>query len=64
MVETCTYCESDLAPYDPVIVQETRNGEPIEVGKFCNYGCLTAFVDERGLTEGACCVIDPGEAHD
>lgn len=55
---TCTFCESDLAPYDPVVVErELEDGRERE-GVFCNYGCLSAHIEATGAATGACCRID------
>ncbi|MFB6069714.1 MAG: hypothetical protein ABEJ76_01715 [Halanaeroarchaeum sp.] len=59
MVETCTYCGSDLTPHDTVSVREQRDGETVLVGRFCNYACLAEHIEEAGLTAGACCYVDP-----
>lgn len=55
----CTYCGADLASYDPVFVEETEGGERVPAGAFCNYGCLSAHVEEAGLAEGAACTWEP-----
>lgn len=59
MSDTCVYCDSDLAAYDPVYVAETTDGERDSVGGFCNYGCLSAYIDEAELTYGAACTWSP-----
>lgn len=53
----CTYCGEDLAAYDPVFVERERDGERTEAGAFCNYGCLSAWLDETDAATGACCRI-------
>lgn len=55
----CLYCGSDLANYEPVFVEETRDGERVELGGFCNYACLDSYVDEAELTTGDSCVWSP-----
>ena len=55
----CTYCGSDLAQYDPVFVERETDGERVSEGQFCNYACLSAHVDDNGLTGGAACAWDP-----
>ena len=55
----CTYCGSDLASYDPVFVEEETDGDRVSVGEFCNYACLSAHIDEEGLTESAACAWEP-----
>ena len=60
MTQSCTFCGSDLADYEPIVVSETRGGEEVVMGQFCNYACLSEHIEERGLSTGACCHIDPG----
>lgn len=55
----CTYCGSNLAAYEPVFVEETRDGERQPVGGFCNYACLAAHIDDEELTFGAACEWKP-----
>jgi len=55
----CTYCESGLARYDPVFVEETTDGERVPAGAFCNYACLSAHIDEAELTFGDVCEWSP-----
>ena len=53
----CTYCDENLATYDPVFVERECDGERTNEGAFCNYGCLSAWVDETEAATGACCRI-------
>lgn len=55
----CTYCDSDLADYDAVFLEETEGGERVPAGAFCNYGCLAAHVEAAGLADGAACSWEP-----
>ncbi|SEL60887.1 hypothetical protein [Haloferax larsenii] len=55
----CMYCESDVLRHDPVFVDELDGDERTEVGAFCNFACLSAYIDEEGLTTGASCEWDP-----
>ena len=55
----CTYCGSDLANYDPVFVEATEDDERVPVGGFCNYACLSAYIDEEALTYGDACEWSP-----
>lgn len=59
MTGTCTYCGSDLREYDPVFVEETADGGREPAGRFCNYACLAAHVEETGLADGAACRWEP-----
>ena len=54
-----TYCESDLAAYEPVFVEETVDGGRVAAGEFCNYACLVAHIDESGLVDGTACEWSP-----
>ena len=58
--DACTYCGSDLDAYQPVFVDERRDGERIPRGQFCNYACLSAYVDEEELVYSDACSFDPG----
>jgi len=54
----CTYCGSDIYAHDPVFVQKEREFRRTDVGQFCNYACLSAYIDEEGLAYGECCQVD------
>ncbi|WP_236035436.1 hypothetical protein [Haloarcula rubra] len=53
----CTYCGSPVEDHDPVYLSDEPSGAP--TAQFCNYGCLSAHVDEAGLTTGAACEWSP-----
>jgi hypothetical protein len=57
----CVYCGSDLSAYEPIHVEETDGDERIEVGSFCNYGCLSAHIEESELVYGSACEWSPDE---
>jgi hypothetical protein len=59
MADTCVYCGSDLAAYDPVYVEERGDSGRTPVGGFCNYACLAAHIDDEELTYGAACQWSP-----
>lgn len=53
----CVYCGSVAEEQSPVFVAEGAvDAEPMA---FCNFACLTAYVDEEGLTDGASCNWSP-----
>jgi hypothetical protein len=53
----CAYCDSAVEEHDPVYVSEGAvDADPMP---FCNYACLTSYVDKRGLTDGASCNWSP-----
>lgn len=54
----CTYCGCEVEAHDPVFVSEVDDGERVPAGQFCNYACLSAYVDESGLADGARCRLD------
>ena len=57
----CTYCGCDVHAHDPVFTSELVDGERTETGRFCNYGCLSAHVEEAGLATGTSCNWEPAE---
>ncbi|MFC6732018.1 hypothetical protein [Haladaptatus sp. DYSN1] len=63
MSEQCTYCGADVYAHDPVFVEEFDGGTRVEAGQFCNYACLTAHIEEKGLTTGAACEWTPRPAN-
>lgn len=54
----CTYCGQDLEPYDTVVVERETDDARTREGAFCNFGCLTAWLDETDAATGSCCRID------
>jgi hypothetical protein len=55
MSTPCTYCDSPVERHDPVYVREREGPERA----FCNYACLTSYIDDEGLTTGNCCEWSP-----
>lgn len=55
----CTYCGQDLDLHEPVFVEETRDGERVPAGGFCNYACLQSHIEDAALTTGASCEWSP-----
>ncbi|AFK20515.1 hypothetical protein HFX_2844 [Haloferax mediterranei ATCC 33500] len=53
------YCGSDVSCHDPVFVEEAADGERVSVGGFCNYACLSAYIEDEELTTGASCEWSP-----
>jgi len=58
--ETCAYCGSRIFDHDPVCVRDCEDdcGSP---AYFCNYACLSVYVQENGLAAGDACEWTPGE---
>lgn len=56
--ETCTYCESSIFDHDPICVRdcEADCGSP---AYFCNYACLSTYIDENDLMTGNACEWSP-----
>ncbi|MFB6195428.1 MAG: hypothetical protein ABEI80_04595 [Haloplanus sp.] len=54
----CTYCGCDVTAHDPVYVEGVEDGERVSAGRFCNYGCLAAYIEAEGLVEGTTCRLD------
>lgn len=53
----CTYCGSDVYEHEALFLEEQRDGEREQTGQFCNYACLTTYIDEENLVNGTCCTI-------
>ncbi|WP_394343576.1 MULTISPECIES: hypothetical protein [Haloarcula] len=53
----CTYCGCPVENHDPVYVSEAPDGK--STTQFCNYGCLSAHIDEADLTTGTTCEWSP-----
>lgn len=60
MSEPCVYCGCDVHRHDPLYLEEGQGGERTTVGAFCNYGCLSAFINEEDLAIGTSCRFEPG----
>jgi ribosomal protein L24E len=58
METACSYCGSDVYKHSAVFVEEDSDEGREQAGRFCNYACLEAYIDENALTEGACCQIE------
>lgn len=58
--EACAYCGSRIFEHDPVCVRDctTGCGSP---AYFCNYACLSVYVDENSLTTGNACDWNPDD---
>lgn len=54
-MSACDFCGNDIFDHTPVFVEEFSNGEREPAGAFCNYACLTAYIDAEELEVGACC---------
>lgn len=59
MATDCTYCGADIKAHDPLFVYEGNDRDEALVGRFCNYACLTAYVEEEELAVGAACQWTP-----
>jgi len=57
-VSECTYCGADVTVHDPVYVREGDPDGPL-AGRYCNYACLAAHVEEANLEAGAACEWQP-----
>ncbi|SEW16352.1 hypothetical protein [Natrinema salifodinae] len=59
MGTACTYCGSDVERHDPVSVTEGDDDSADRAGRFCNYACLAAYIEDEGLATGAVCEWTP-----
>ncbi|MFC7045868.1 hypothetical protein ACFQH6_11025 [Halobacteriaceae archaeon GCM10025711] len=57
MTDVCTYCGAAIRDHDPVAVYEGVDDREL-AGQFCNYACLSTYIEEEGLVYGTCCTID------
>lgn len=51
MVTECSYCEQNIFDHAPLFLAEFESGARVQDKQFCNYACLSAFIEEEGLTE-------------
>ena len=58
--EACAYCGSRIFDHDPICVRDCIDdcGSPTY---FCNYACLSTYVDENNLTTGNACEWSPDD---
>lgn len=60
VTNACTYCDANVYEHDPVFVEELGDaGDRDAAGRFCNYACLSAHIEENDLVTGAACRVDP-----
>ena len=55
----CTYCECPVENHDPLYLSSSPGSEP--TAQFCNYGCLSAHIEEEALSTGTSCEWTPSE---
>ena len=51
----CAYCDARIFDHDPICVRDC--GSP---AYFCNYACLSVYIDENDLAAGDACEWTPG----
>ena len=58
---TCVYCESHIFDHEPICVRDCTDncGSPLY---FCNYACLSVYIDENDLPTGDACEWNPDES--
>jgi len=58
--EQCAYCGSRIFDHEPICVRDCDAdcGSPTY---FCNYACLSVYVEENGLTAGDACEWSPDD---
>jgi len=59
MSRDCTFCGCDVDAHDPVFLEREPDGERVHAGQFCNYGCLSAWIDAEDKAVGTTCEFDP-----
>ncbi len=58
--QQCAYCQSRIFDHDPICVRDC-NADCGSPTYFCNYACLSAFIDDNDLTIGDSCEWRPDE---
>ena len=56
--ETCAYCGSRIFDHDPICVRDCEM-DCQSPTYFCNYACLSVYIDENDLTSGDSCNWSP-----
>ncbi|MFC4440099.1 MULTISPECIES: hypothetical protein [Natrialbaceae] len=58
--EKCAYCESRIFSHDPICVRDCTDdcGSP---AYFCNYACLSAYIDDNSLMMDNACDWTPDD---
>ncbi|WP_018257267.1 hypothetical protein [Halomicrobium katesii] len=56
--QSCACCRSAIFDHDPIYVRECTDDCGLS-SYFCNYACLSSFIDERDLTVGDACEWSP-----
>ncbi|MFC7059094.1 hypothetical protein [Halovenus salina] len=56
--ESCAYCQSPIFDHEPVCVRDCTDdcGSPVH---FCNYACLSVYIEENDLAVGDACEWSP-----
>jgi hypothetical protein len=56
--ESCVYCESRIFDHDPICVRDCNEdcGSPLY---FCNFACLSAYIERNELVIGDACEWTP-----
>lgn len=49
-----------IRAHEPLFLEREEDGERRPTGRFCNYACLSTYVEEEGLVTGATCEFEPG----
>lgn len=59
--EPCRYCASRIFDHDPICIRDCTDdcGSP---RYFCNFACLSAFIEEEDLTTGDACEWRPDDS--
>jgi hypothetical protein len=59
--EECAYCRSRIFDHEPICVRDCTDdcGSPTY---FCNYACLSAYVEENELVTGDACEWSPDDS--
>jgi len=56
--EVCVYCESQIFDHEPICVRDCTD-DCGSAEYFCNHACISAHIDQEGLTTGDACEWNP-----
>lgn len=58
--ETCAYCDSLIFDHDPICVRDCE-ADCGSSAYFCNYACLSEYIDENDLATDNACAWTPDQ---
>jgi len=56
--EECAYCGAQIFDHEPICVRDCT-ADCASPTYFCNYACLSTYIDENDLVTGDACAWSP-----